>query len=63
MNPLVTLIIQSIPGIVQRIQEAHAANDPNAVPLTPEQVADLFEQAFSSTIARDEVIKAAHGWS
>lgn len=58
MNPIVQLIIGEVPSIIALIQQRHADANPSAPPLTPQQIADAFEEAFTSTIAKDEMIKA-----
>ncbi len=58
MADLIALILKEIPGIVTLIQERYAAAHPEADPLTAEQVVAAFEEAFTSTIAKDEMIKA-----
>lgn len=59
MNPLVQLIISQIPTIAALIREAHAKQDPNAPPITSEQVIAAFEELFTSSFAKDEALKAA----
>lgn len=58
MGNIAQLIIQELPNIIGLIQERHAANNPTSPPLTAEQIHAGFEEAFSSTIAKDEIIKA-----
>lgn len=58
MNPIVTLILQSIPGIIGIIQARHQAANPEAPPITAEQVVAAFEEAFTSTTLKDQMIKA-----
>lgn len=59
MSPIVQLILTEAPGIISLIQQRHAAANPDAPPLTAEQVIAGFEEAFTSTIAKDEMIKAS----
>lgn len=59
MNPIVQLILGAAPDIIALIQQRHADANPGAPPLTPAQIADAFETAFSSTILKDEMIKSA----
>lgn len=58
MNPIVTLILQSIPGIIGIIQARHAAVNPDAPPISAEQVVAAFEEAFTSTVLKDQMIRA-----
>lgn len=58
MSPLVQFILQEAPKVIGLIQERYAANNPTLPPLTAEQVVAAFEEAFTSTIAKDEMIKA-----
>lgn len=58
MGDLIALILKEAPSFVQLIQERYAATHKNEDPLTAEQVVAAFEEAFTSTIAKDELIKA-----
>ena len=58
MNPIVQLIIQQAPSIIALLQQRHAANNPEAPPLTAGEITAGFEQAFSDSIAKDELIRA-----
>jgi hypothetical protein len=60
MSPLVQLILQSIPGIIGQIQDQHRFSNPSAPVPTPEEIVQAFEDAFTSTIFKDEAIKAAN---
>ena len=59
MSPIVQLILHEIPTIIQAIKDRRAAADPGAPPLTSAEVLAAFEDAFTSSIAKDEMIKAA----
>lgn len=60
MNPILQLILQAAPSIIGLIQQQHAAANPREPALTPEEISAAFEEAFSSTILKDELIKAAY---
>ncbi len=59
MNPITQLIIGLVPEIIDLIQTRHAANNPNRVPLTPAEIEAGFEATFTSSVAKDELIRAA----
>lgn len=60
MNPIIQLILQELPGVIDSVKARHAAANPGAAPLTSDQVLKAFEDTFTSTILKDERIKAAH---
>lgn len=59
MNQLIQLIISQIPSIVGAVRDAHAASNPSAPALTSEEIIAAMEEAFSSSLTRDEMLKAA----
>ncbi len=59
MNPIIQLIIAEAPNLIALIQRRHAANNPDAPPLTPEEIVVAFEETFMDSIAKDEIIRAA----
>lgn len=58
MVPIVQLIIQTMPGIISIIQAHYAAANPDAPQPTAEQIVAAFEEAFTSTVLKDQMIKA-----
>lgn len=58
MNPIVQLIIAEVPSIVALIKERRQKDDPNAPPLTGDQILRGFEEAFADSFAKDEMLKA-----
>ena len=59
MIPLVELILQEAPAVYALIQQAHAAANPGAPPLTPEQIHAGLEEIYGSTVLKDQMIRAA----
>lgn len=59
MTPIVQLIISQIPSIVAAIKARHAADHPDAPPLTSETVIAGFDRLFASDIAKDELLRVA----
>ena len=60
MGAIAQLIIQVAPDIIRLVQERHAVNNPDAPPLTAQQIEDGFEEAFTSTLLTDALIRAAN---
>lgn len=58
MADLIALILKEAPSIITLIQARYAAANPDAPPLTAAQVVAGFEDAFTSTITKDDMIKA-----
>ncbi len=59
MEGLIALLIQQAPSIIQDLKDRHAAANPDAPVLTSEQVLAAFEQVFTSSELKDEILKAA----
>lgn len=59
MNNVTQLILALAPEVFKLVQERHAANNPDLPPLTAAEVVAGFEAAFTDSIAKDEMIKAA----
>lgn len=59
MGPLARVLLQLVPDIIDELQKRHAANNPDAPPPTAEEINAAFEEVFTSTIAKDEAIRAA----
>jgi hypothetical protein len=60
MNPLLQLILQTAPDIIAEIQRRHAAANPGVPVPTADEIVAAFEEAFNSTVLKDELIKAAN---
>jgi hypothetical protein len=60
VNPIISVIMQVLPSVIDQIQQRHAAANPGAPVLTSEQVLAAFEEAFTSTVLKDDLIIAAH---
>ena len=61
MPPLVQLLIGAMPDIIEEIRRRHAAANPAAPQPTAEEIIAAFEEAFTSSIAKDRIIRAALG--
>jgi hypothetical protein len=59
MTPLLQLLISEIPDIVTLVKAKHAAQHPDAPPLTSADIIAGFDQAFSDSIAKDEMLRKA----
>ncbi len=52
------IIIQVLPDLIKMIQERHAAQNPGAPVPTAEEIAAAFENEFTTTTLKDELLKA-----
>ena len=59
MESLIALLIQQTPHFIADLKARHAASNPDAPVLTNEEVLAAFEQVFTSSEAKDEILKAA----
>ena len=59
MNPIVQLILEETPALIGWIQAAHAKKNPDAPPLTADQIFAAFDQAFNDSITKDKMLEAA----
>jgi hypothetical protein len=60
MSPILELVIEEVPTLINFLKARYATTHPGEPPLTSEQVMAAFEDAFTSTIHKDEMIRAAH---
>lgn len=60
MNPLVTIAIQEAPAVIALLRDAFATANPDAQVPTDEEVIAAYQQAFASSIAKDDDWLAAH---
>lgn len=59
MNAVAELILSEVPDIFAWIKQAHATANPEAPPLTSQEIIDGFESLFRDSFARDEALKIA----
>lgn len=59
-NPLVTLVIEELPSVVDEVRSLFAARHPTDPLPTDADVKAAFDQAFQSSLAKDEAWLAAH---
>ena len=58
MGALAQVILQVAPDIIKLIQDRHAAMQPGAPVPTPAEIAAEFENEFTMTTLKDEMLKA-----
>lgn len=61
MSPLLALIIQEVPGIIEFIKQQFAKAHPGDPEPTEEQIVAAWIQAAASSIAKDDNWLAVHG--
>lgn len=60
MNPLVAIAIQEAPEVLAFLKDAFAKKNPDAPIPTDQEVIDAYQQAFASSILKDDDWLAAH---
>lgn len=60
MTPLEQILIEATPGIVDLVKSMFASKNPDAPQPTSEEVIAAYESLFASSVAKDEMIKAAN---
>lgn len=60
MNQLVTLAMEEAPEVIAFLKDAFAKKNPDAPLPTDEEVIAAYQQAFASSIAKDDDWLAAH---
>ncbi len=61
MNPvLIQLAIQELPTVIDTFRQLFKKHDPTAPEPTNEDVIAAFEQAFKSSLAKDDAWLSAH---
>jgi len=59
MGAIAQLILAEIPDIVQAIKDAHAVANPEADPITSEEVINGLQELFLNSFARGEALRIA----
>jgi len=60
MNPLLQLVIQEMPSIINMIKDRNSQINPSLPPLTDAEALTILQQALDSSLAKDDNWLAVH---